>query len=205
MHTYEETSGFFFRVSCRELDLRLHSNWSLPRAQESNPPRSPVILFDCPPQPSFLSRNTIYPACLGMSTPQSPMHSHYCPVKIGFNNLQKARVVQEHSSRESTTTKYGWKTNRANGYKEIETVFFVLENFFVFPEYNQATSKQHNSGLSAGGNKMKFFIRYKYSRNGVSWTHASITINTTSDYMAEKIVKGRHPGCEVIILAMEER
>jgi hypothetical protein len=52
---------------------------------------------------------------------------------------------------------------------------------------------------------MKYFIRYKYSRNGTSWTHTSAIVNATTDYMAERIIQGRHPGCDVEIEDIQER
>lgn len=51
---------------------------------------------------------------------------------------------------------------------------------------------------------MRFQVRYKYSRNGKSWTETSVIVTATSDYMAERIVQGKHPGCEVIIREIKE-
>ena len=53
---------------------------------------------------------------------------------------------------------------------------------------------------------MKFFVRYKWKRPTSSgWFQNSVTVTATSDYMAEKIVQGKHPGCEVIIISIEQR
>lgn len=52
---------------------------------------------------------------------------------------------------------------------------------------------------------MRYQISYKYRREGSSsWSSTSAVITATSDYMAERCIEGRHPGCEVLITQIRE-
>ena len=76
-----------------------------------------------------------------------------------------------------------------------------------FPKNNPITHKPKQRRIIRRRKTMKFFVRYKYSKTGKpsSWNHAYITVNATSDLMAEKIVQGRHPGYFVEIESIEEK
>lgn len=52
---------------------------------------------------------------------------------------------------------------------------------------------------------MRYSVNYQYRRAGSSaWSNCTFVVTATSDYMAEKCIQSRHPGCEVMIKSIKE-
>lgn len=84
----------------------------------------------------------------------------------------------------------------------IHTYPGISGSFFNLPPNNTTADHPQED------NRMKYIVKYRWKKLSLpnsSWTSTiKVTVTATSDYMAEKIVQGKHPGCEIRIESIEE-